>query len=224
MARGRFGERGADYNPPIGRAIRNAESFSIQAKGYSFTFSHNFRGWKTFTDDIKKKMLEAALAEIKSTVREVGRGAIARAPHYSGALEHSIKVSVPEITSLKGRGRITAIVGVLDSWQSNYDKIAAAGGYPTSSPELIAYIHDYYDDFIGETKDGLKRKRRKEAAVGERVGSRFLTRAWYDIEQSNNLAKGIAKRLFSYNENLSEDAINAMLERAADQIDGEMDE
>ena len=158
MARGRWGERGADYNPPIGRAIRNAESFSIQAKGYSFTFAHNFRGWKTFTDDIKKKMLEAALAEIKSTVREVGRGAIARAPHYSGALEHSIKVSVPEITSLKGRGRITAIVGVLDSWHSSYDKIAAAGGYPTSSPELIAYIHDYYDDFIGETKDGLKRK------------------------------------------------------------------
>lgn len=220
MARGRWGERGADYFPPLGRGRKNVESFSIQAKGYSFTFSHNFKGWKSFTDDIKRQMLEAAVAEIKSTVREVGKGAIARAPHYSGALEHSIKVSVPEITSLRGRGRITAIVGVLDSWQSSYDKIASAMGYPTSSPELIAYIHDYYDDFIYDTKDGLKRKHRKEAAVGSRVGSRFLTRAWYDIEQSNNLAKGIAKRLFSYNANITEEAINEMLEKQADAIDG----
>lgn len=223
--KGRFGVRGADYKPPLGRSLPSSfDDFSISAKGFSFTFSHNFKGWKTFTKEMKLKVLEAALAEIKETVRKVGRGAIARAPHYSGALEHSIKVTVPEITGLGGYGRMTAVVGVLSSWKSSYDEIAAKLGFPQSSPELVTYIHEHYDDFIQDAEHGYKRKRRKESVVGQRVGSRFLTRAWYDIEQSNNLAKGIAKRIFSVNPAINESSINSELDQFASSLDGKLNE
>lgn len=221
----RFGKRGADYRPPIGRSLgANADSFSIKVEGYSFTFAHNFKGWSKFTKEIKLRVLNAAIAEINDTVRKIGLGAIARAPHYSGALEHSIKVTTPTATGMGARGRVMAAVGVLSSWKSSYDAIAAKLGFPVSSPELITYIHEQYDNFIQDAKYGYARKRRKEAVVGVRVGSRFLTRAWYDSEQSNNLAKGIATRIYSTNlKIMNADEINSELTNFANRLNGGLD-
>ena len=222
---GRFGERGADYSPGLGKSRRNLpDMFSVQANGYSFTFAHNFKSWKTFTEDMKREVLKAAVAEVKQTLRMVGIEAIKRCPHYSGALEHAIKVTLPEVTGLGPRGRITGSVGVLNSWRSSYDEIAEPLGFPTSSPELAVYLHEYYDSFIHSTTFGLKRKRRKEGVVGRRVGSGFLSRAWHDNAQHNNLVAGIAKRVMQYNAQpiMTNDEIEADLEREADSITGSM--
>lgn len=198
----RFGSRGADYVPnSIGKSRRGYEQFSIGVGGYAFTFSHNWGDWKAFTEHAK----EAAVAEtfnfVKQAVRNIGIEAIKRCPHFSGALEHSIKVTIPEVSNLSSRGRVSAAVGVSSSWKSDYDRFLMRRTentgieYPLSSPQLIAFIHEAYDSFIDSTKRGLRRKRLKEQANGGvRVGSHFLSRAWYDGTQHTHIVAGFAGR------------------------------
>lgn len=197
----RYGFRGADYLPGMGKSRRGFDQFSIGVGGYSFTFAHNWKGWKDFTEHAKQVAASEAYRVVSQAIRNIGIEAIKRCPHFSGALEHSIKATIPEISSLSSRGRLSASVGVLSSWQSEYDKFLLRRTentgieYPLSSPQLIAYIHEAYDTFIGLTKKGLRRKQRKEQANGgARVGSHFLSRAWYDSNQTTHIVEPFARR------------------------------
>ena len=239
----RYGRRGADYLPAV-RTRKSSSQFSVGVKGMSYTFAHNWEGWKDKTEEWKQTTVDVAIAKISETVKHIGLEAIKRCPHFSGSLEKSIKVSLPQATSLSSRGRIEATVGVLSSWKSSYDDrvlmpLSKKTGmeYPTSSPELLAYIHEAYDQFIVNTKSGMRRKRRKEGLNGgARVGSHFLYRAWYDSETSTHIVSDFAKRLRVgllsevVDDYESQDAVNADLSKYAstfdeideDEIDGEV--
>lgn len=202
MANG-VGKRGANYSP----APKSVgwSTFSIEQRGYSFTFSQNFPEWKQLTVLLKDKMREELRNAIGIAMQSIAQEAIKRCPHYSGSLERSIKVVVPQATGFSGNARIEASVGVLSSWKSTaYDEFLDRIGMvdaPRSGPMLVRYMHEYYDDFVTaeSTPNAWKRKTRKEAANGGvKVGSYFLTRAWRENEgivrsdAIDTLKKGIA--------------------------------
>lgn len=226
-----YGGHRANYQPGIGRRVRPDSSFSIKASGYSFNFISNWGEWKTFTREMKMRIANAMADELGRITRQIGIEAIKRCPHYSGALEHSIKSTIPEITSLTSRGRATATVGVLSSWSSSYDDFLKklGGSYPMSSPELVRYIHEYYDQFItrlddkGKPIEGYKRKLRKEAVTGEHVGSHFLTRAFYESDAGTFDAQGIIQKvktlLHSAGAKETTEYVNAALSQEARKYD-----
>jgi hypothetical protein len=153
----------------------------VYEKGFSFTFSHNWDAWKTYTKELKEQMAEEMRQRVASVAKIVAEEAIKRCPHYSGALERAIRVSSPSISGLGSRDRVEFVVGVASDWKSPYDDMQLSTGKNTgwmSGPELATYIHEMYDTFIYNTTEGLERKRRKEAMSGVVVGSHFLSRAF----------------------------------------------
>lgn len=177
----RVRHRTAAYKPRRIYTRSNLKGFGVYEKGFSFTFSHNWDDWSTYTEEVKAEMAEEMRQRVAKVSKIVAEEAIKRCPHYSGALERAIRVSSPNISGLGSRGRVEFVVGVASDWKSPYDEMQLNAGKNTgwmSGPELATYIHEMYDTFIYNTKDGLERKRRKEAMSGVVVGSHFLSRAF----------------------------------------------
>lgn len=191
--------KNAVYNTALGDSVSGFSSFSVQAKGFSWTFSHNWGNWGKYTKTVKKRMTTILRKRIAEVAQFIAIEAIKRCPHYSGALEQSIRVAEPEMTSLTYRGRIEFSIGVLSNWHSRYDTdvvntLKEIKFYPAySGPELAAFLHENYDTFIGKTKYGYDRMRRKSEYFGVKVGSHFLTRAY--TENRGHLNKLISSRL-----------------------------
>lgn len=183
-----YGRRGANYRPDVSSTGSSGSSFSIQTKGYTFRFDSNFSDWSEFTKDMKEHAAEVMKATLGEIALAIGQEAIKRCPHYSGELERAIQVDIPEESSLLAGGRISATIGVLSSWKSPYDETKAGLRHSLKSGESLARrLHEYYDTFIDETKEGKERQTRKSAATGERVGSHFLLRAW---TENTHLTRG----------------------------------
>lgn len=191
--------RHATYNTTHGSSVHGFDSFSIQAKGFSWTFSHNWKNWGNYTKTVKKRMTTILRKRIAEAAQFLAVEAIKRCPHYSGALEKSIRVAEPEKTSLTYRGRIGFSIGVLSDWYSKYDTDVIANlkeikYYPSySGPELASFLHENYDTFIGGTKNGYDRMLRKSEYFGVTVGSHFLTRAY--TENRDYIRNLISSRL-----------------------------
>ena len=172
--------RSAQYVTKSGRRVKSANSFGVHTNVFSFTFSHNWNQWKTFADEVKANLVAELTNKMAKVSKLIAEEAIARCPRYSGAMERAIRVSMPSVSSMSSRGNVSFAVGVLSTWKSPYDQDMIASGFSkglASGPQLAAYIHETYDVFIGTTKQGLERKRRKEAISHRTVGSHFLTRA-----------------------------------------------
>lgn len=181
--------RSASYYSGNARTVSSTDSFGVYSKGFSFTFSHNWKNWHKYAESTKKRMatiLRNKVAEVSQLIADEARK---RCPHYSGAMEEAIAVSEPSIEGgITARGHIEMAVGVLSSWYSPYDRdvidklsddIHEFSNSPMYSGEALAeYIHEMYDTFIYDTERGLERKRRKEAMTGRVVGSHFLSRAY----------------------------------------------
>lgn len=191
--------RSAVYNTSLGSSVSGFKSFSIQAKGFSWTFSHNWDNWGKYTKTVKKRMATILRKRLAEVAQFIAVEAIKRCPHYSGALEQAIRVAEPEVTSLTYRGRIEFSVGVLSDWHSKYDNDVIANlsqikfqpAY--SGPQLASFLHENYDSFIGKTTYGQDRMRRKSAFFGVHVGSHFLTRAY--TENRGHINKLVSSRL-----------------------------
>lgn len=223
----RIRHRSAKYAMRSGRRVSSSKSFGVYEKGFSFTFSHNWNDWKTYTQELKEQMAEDLRGRIAKVAKIVAEEAIKRCPHYSGAMERAIRVSAPTITGYNARGHIEFAVGVLSTWKSDYDAMQTNAGFPSgriSGPELATYIHEMYDTFIYDTKEGLNRKQRKEAMSGATVGSHFLSRAFTENrkEISSLLTTWRGRQGFGSGLNLSEttaDSINALLDIASSEYD-----
>lgn len=177
----RIRHRSAKYMPRRIYTRSNLKGFGVYEKGFSFTFSHNWNDWKTYAQEVKEQMAEELRGRVAKVALIVAEEAIKRCPHYSGAMEKAIRISVPKISGYGARDRIEFIVGLSSSWKSTYDDDMIAVGKKigwASGPALATYIHEMYDTFIGDTVAGLERKRRKSAMTGATVGSHFLTRAF----------------------------------------------
>lgn len=223
----RIRHRSANYATRSGRRVSSSNSFGVYEKGFSFTFSHNWNDWKTYTQEIKEQMAEDLRGRIAKVAKIVAEEAIKRCPHYSGAMEKAIRVSAPTITDYNARGHIEFAVGVLSTWKSDYDDMQINADFPSgfvSSPELATYIHEMYDTFIYDTKEGLARKQRKEAMSGASVGSHFLSRAFTEnrAEITDLLTTWRGRQSFGAGLSLSdttEDTINSLLDVAASKYD-----
>lgn len=225
---GRFGKFGVDYVPDIGGGINADSMFSVRTEMMTFNFVSNFSEWSTFTKEMKQacaKFMQETLADISL---KIGTEAIKRCPHYSGAMERSIKAIVPEVSSLLARGRVTAIVGVLSSWKSTYESNFKERDFPASSSDLARYIHEYYDTFIEGTIFGKKRRDRKSAITGARVGSHFLLRAYTESDlapllqgfvQKMKLVGRMKSTMWSAATESAVKDVNDMLEQYANSID-----
>lgn len=216
----------ANYFLTPGDNVKSTSEFSIHAQGFSWTMKHNWKNWAKYTKTLKKRMATIMRNRIAEAAKLIAEEAIKRCPHYSGALEDSIRVSEPTVTSVTSRGRIAFAVGVLSSWSSSYDRVAVQVPYaPLSSPELISWIHEAYDTFIEDTVYGKKRRNRKQAVTGVRVGSHFLSRAY--SENRRHIRQLISSRIGgtavdNFTSNLSEDlesSINSYLDNVADGFD-----
>lgn len=191
--------RSAAYASSVGHVVTTANGFSISAKGFSWTFSHNWKNWGTYAQSTKKRMTTILRKRISEVAQFIALEAIKRCPHYSGALEKAIRVSEPEVTSITYRGRIEFAIGVLSNWHSGYDdtvipSLKQLKYYPTySGPELASLLHEQYDTFIGNTEYGYQRKLRKQEYWGVTVGSHFLTRAY--TENRDYIRNLISSRL-----------------------------
>lgn len=176
--------RSAVYNTGLSSVLNDYTSFSIHAKGYSWTFSHNWKNRGKYTKSVKKRMTTILRKRIAEAAQFIAVEAMKRCPHYSGALEKAIRVAEPTVQSLTYRGRVEFAVGVLSSWYSEYDRdvidelktIKFKPSY--SGPDLVKVLHEAYDTFIGDTIYGRDRMLRKSAYFGVKVGSHFLTRAY----------------------------------------------
>lgn len=176
--------RSAVYNTGLGSVLNDFTSFSIHAKGYSWTFSHNWHNWGKYTKSVKKRMTTILRKRIATLAQFIAIEAIKRCPHYSGELEKAIRVAEPTVGSLTYRGRVEFSVGVLSSWHSTYDEdvideLKTVKFRPAySGSDLVSVLHEAYDTFIGNTIYGRDRMLRKSAYFGVKVGSHFLTRAY----------------------------------------------
>ena len=176
--------RSATYYAGSARSVESKGSFGVYSSGFSYTFSHNWNNWVKYAEATKKRMVTILRKKMIQVSQLVADEARRRCPHYTGALEKAIAVSVPTVEGgLTARGHIEMAVGVQSSWKSDYDDVVDQlkdiKFYPAySGPELASYLHEMYDTFIYKTKEGLERKRRKEAMTGRVVGSHFLSRAF----------------------------------------------
>ena len=191
--------RSAVYNTSVGASVSGYNSFSIKAKGYSWTFSHNWDNWGKYVKATKKRLTTILAKRLAELSQFIAVEAMKRCPHFSGNLERSITVSEPEKTALTARGRIEFAIGVLSSWRSDYDKqvvqeLKKIKYYPAySGPELALHLHEMYDTFIGKTVYGYDRMQRKSDYFGVKVGSHFLTRAY--TENREYIRRLISSRL-----------------------------
>lgn len=181
--------RSASYYTGSARTVSSTDSFGVYSKGFSFTFSHNWKNWHNYADSTKKRMVTILRNKVSEVSQLIADEARRRCPHYSGALEEAIAVSEPSVEGgIIARGYIEMAVGVLSGWYSPYDKdvidklkdeVFDYSDHPMySGEELAEYLHERYDTFIYNTEAGLARKRSKEAMTGRVVGSHFLSRAY----------------------------------------------
>ena len=210
--------------------------FSIAVEGYTFEFAQNLPDWQAAIRREGVAFFDGVREYLRTMIRLVAEEAIARCPHYSGALGRSIKVTLPSAVDIQRNGRGTAAVGVLSSWRSPYDDVvtllATKTGltYAVSGSDLAIMLHSRYDDIVNplDTPHAWKRKTRKEAMNGgKRVGSEFLTRAWSENSQQ---VRSLASQAFIQGvrtKNISAegaDAINSALDQYASRFDGVSDD
>jgi hypothetical protein len=216
----------ATYFLTPGDNVASMDEFSIRSKGFSWTMRHSWKNWGKYTKTVKKRMATVMRYRVAEAAKIIAEEAIKRCPHYSGALEDAIRVSEPTLSTLTARGRIEFAVGVLSSWKSSYDAVAAYIPYmPQSGPELISWIHEAYDSFIEDTIRGKKRRNMKQSVTGVHVGSGFLSRA-YDENRSEvrsvistRLGMGVEDNFTSSFGGDLDSAINDYLNSVADQFD-----
>lgn len=183
-AASRVRHRSTTYYSGNARSVVSNDAFGVYSRGFSYTFRHNWNNWSKYAESTKKRMVTILRKKMIQVSQLVADEARKRCPHYTGALEEAIAVSVPTVEGgITARGHTEMAVGVLSSWKSDYDKVVdqlkKIQFYPAySGPELASYLHEMYDTFIYQTKEGLERKRRKEAMTGRVVGSHFLSRAF----------------------------------------------
>lgn len=181
--------RSASYYSGNALTVSSATEFGVYSKGFSFTFSHNWKNWHAYAESTKKRMATILLNKVAGAAQLIADEARKRCPHFSGALEQAIAVSEPSIEGgIAARGYVEMAVGVLSGWYSEYDKkvienlkdeVFENSDHPMWSGDALAeYLHEMYDTFIYDTEAGLSRKRSKEAMTGRVVGSHFLSRAY----------------------------------------------
>ena len=167
--------------------------FSIALKGYTFEFKTNYKGYVKWADRTKRTMRRKAIRLCRQWAEFIAIEAKKRCPHYSGGLEAAIKVSGASglyDTTDFGKSRMSIAVGVdALSWESAYDKVitdlVARGKFEDAKlagPELAILLHEHWESLAGELARG--RAERKGMRFGVKVGSRFLTRAYFENQSA----------------------------------------
>lgn len=193
--------------------------FSIALKGYTFEFKTNYKGYVKWADRTKRTMRRKAIRLCRQWAEFIAIEAKKRCPHYSGGLEAAIKVSGARgryDTTDFGKSRMSIAVGVdALSWKSEYDKVVTdlvaserLADAQLASPELAILLHEQWESLAGEL--ARKRAERKGTHFGVRVGSKFLTRAYFENQSmlsrmavsmyTNPLAENQSKDMYASEE------------------------
>lgn len=154
--------------------IVSKSSIGFKSRILSVTFQANTTNYRKFTAQVKKRVRERFRDAMERFARATVNLSKMMCPVYKGALENSIVMTSPYGFGGTGpKGRIAIQIGVSSDWKSEYDDLNPPWGH--SSKEIVYILHEHWETVAGER--AKKRAAEKESMTGERVGSKFLTRA-----------------------------------------------
>ncbi len=163
--------------------IVSKSSIGFKSRILSTTFQANTTNYKRFTAQVKKRVRQRFAEAMERFAQATVNLSKMMCPVYKGALENSIVMTNPYGFGGAGpKGRIAIQIGVSSDWKSEYDELNPPWGH--SSKEIVYTLHEFWEDVAGER--AKKRAAEKSSMTGERVGSKFLTRASERVAQDFN--------------------------------------